>query len=151
MSKAPAIIVDLDGTLSNCDHRRHHVEKRPKDFEKFYGGISGDKPNRWCVELVRWAILRPVAVLFVSGRPEKYREVSMGQIESHLDSSGYMIHLFMRRDGDFRRDDVVKEELYRRHIEPDYDVLFCVDDRGQVVDMWRRIGLTCLQCAPGDF
>ena len=30
--------------------------------------------------------------------------------------------------------------------------LFCVaDDRQKVVDMWREIGLTCFQVAPGDF
>jgi len=28
---------------------------------------------------------------------------------------------------------------------------FVVDDRQQVVDMWRRNGITCLQCDVGDF
>ena len=27
------------------------------------------------------------------------------------------------------------------------DILFVVDDRQKVVDMWREEGLTCLQCA----
>jgi len=26
-----------------------------------------------------------------------------------------------------------------------------IDDRQVVVDFWRAEGLTCLQCAPGDF
>jgi hypothetical protein len=31
------------------------------------------------------------------------------------------------------------------------DILFAVDDRQQVVDMWRRNGITCLQCDEGQF
>jgi len=30
-------------------------------------------------------------------------------------------------------------------------VLFIVEDRSSVVDMWRAQGLVCLQCAPGEF
>lgn len=35
MSKA--IIVDLDGTLANCEHRRHFLETKPKDWKSFHG------------------------------------------------------------------------------------------------------------------
>jgi hypothetical protein len=31
------------------------------------------------------------------------------------------------------------------------DVFMTVDDRQKVVDMWRDLGLTCFQVAPGDF
>jgi hypothetical protein len=57
----------------------------------------------------------------------------------------------MRKYGDFRQDSIVKQEIYEQLIAPDYDILCVLDDRQQVVDMWREIGLTCLQVAPGDF
>ena len=56
----------------------------------------------------------------------------------------------MRQDGDFRRDDIVKQEILDKYIDKDR-VLFVLDDRDQVVDMWRRNGLTCFQVAEGDF
>jgi hypothetical protein len=31
------------------------------------------------------------------------------------------------------------------------NILFTVDDRQKVVDMWRANGLTCLQVAEGNF
>ena len=31
------------------------------------------------------------------------------------------------------------------------DVYLVVDDRQKVVDMWRNLGLTVFQVAPGDF
>ena len=32
-----------------------------------------------------------------------------------------------------------------------YNVKFVLDDRNRVVEMWRSLGLTCLQVADGDF
>jgi hypothetical protein len=57
----------------------------------------------------------------------------------------------MRKQGDFRRDSIVKKEIYDNDIKGKFDVEFVLDDRQQVVDMWREIGLKCLQVAPGNF
>lgn len=142
-----AIIVDLDGTLCNTDHRQHHVTAKPKDWMAFYGKLNQDAPNKWCLYLIDG--MRGLAeIIFVSGRPDEYYEQTKMWLEGHgLD----IWPLFMRKSGDFRKDSIVKHEIYHTHIEPHYEVLFCVDDRQQVVDAWRELGLTCLQCAKGDF
>jgi hypothetical protein len=59
--------------------------------------------------------------------------------------------LFMRKSGDYRKDSVVKKEIYERHIKEDFNVEFVLDDRDQVVKMWREQGLVCLQVAEGNF
>ena len=59
--------------------------------------------------------------------------------------------LFMRAEDDFRHDTIVKEEIYRTHIEPFWNVFCVFDDRSTVVEMWRSLGLVCLQVANGDF
>ena len=41
---------------------------------------------------------------------------------------------FMRADGDFRQDAIIKTEIYKNEIEPSFEILFCIDDRKQVVD-----------------
>lgn len=44
------IVFDIDGTLADLSHRRHHVESRPKNWDAFFEDISEDKPNaplRW--------------------------------------------------------------------------------------------------------
>lgn len=144
-----AVIVDLDGTLANCDHRRHHVEGDKKDWDAFYEAMENDFVNRWCEKLCQ--ILRShYFIYFVTGRPEKYRKITECWIEKQLGwGMGYV--LMMRPNGNFEQDAVIKERIYREQIEPLHQVMFCIDDRKQVVDMWRRIGLTCLQCAEGDF
>lgn len=153
--KRKGIIVDLDGTLCNNEHRRHHVEKEKKDWDAFYAGIDNDERNEWCAKLVVAMDLMGYGTLFVTGRPEKYRDVTAEWLlrigfPFGLDNMEHS-RLLMRADGDFRQDSIVKTEIYKTKIEPHYGILFCIDDRKQVVDTWRALGLTCLQCAEGNF
>jgi len=46
----------------------------------------------------------------------------------------------------------VDKEIYKAKIEPNYDVYLVLDDRNQVVDMWRKeLQLPCFQVWYGDF
>jgi FMN phosphatase YigB (HAD superfamily) len=148
--KPYTIIVDLDGTLCNNDHRRHLVENGCRKWDEFYSLMSEDSLNMWCSEIIKRFHSNPmVEITLVTGRPEKHRETVFIWISKHLPD--LILPLYMRPDGDFRQDAIVKEEIYKNKIEPYYDVLFCLDDRRQVVEMWRRNGLVCLQCAEGNF
>lgn len=60
-------------------------------------------------------------------------------------------NLFMREKGDFRKDSIVKKELYEKYIQDKLNCLFVIDDRKTVCQMWRSIGLTVFQVAEGDF
>lgn len=59
--------------------------------------------------------------------------------------------LHMRKNGDDRADYIVKKEIYEANIKGKYNVIFVLDDRDQVVRMWREEGLKCLQVAEGNF
>ena len=59
--------------------------------------------------------------------------------------------LLMRRENDFRKDNIVKQEIYENHIKDKYNVLMIYDDRDQVVNMWRSLGLKVYQVNRGDF
>lgn len=144
-----AIIVDLDGTLCNTVHRQHHMNGPKKDWKAFYGAIAEDDPNEWCRTIVEMHAERGYEILFVSGRPGQYREVTETWLKRVMPMVQYT--LLMRPEGDFRKDCDVKLEIYQQHIEPYYNIAFALDDRQQVVDMWRAQGITCLQCAKGDF
>jgi len=63
----------------------------------------------------------------------------------------YNYSLFMRAEGDMRKDSIIKQELFEKRVKDLYYVWFVLVDRGQVVNMWRSLGLTCFQVAPGDF
>jgi hypothetical protein len=57
----------------------------------------------------------------------------------------------MRKSGDLRKDSIVKQEIYEQFILNQYNTAFVLDDRDQVVRVWRDLGLTCLQVVYGDF
>lgn len=44
------IIVDIDRTLSDCQHRLHFTNGERKDWDTFYSALEDDKP----IEQMRW-------------------------------------------------------------------------------------------------
>lgn len=151
--KTKALIIDIDGTIADCTHRRLAALKPDgkMDWSIFYKDMDKDKPIPWCIELVQKYMFTH-NILFVTGRSEEYREATLNWIMKYVTDTGYTGNiLFMRKPKDFREDYVIKLEIYKEHIEPYYDVEFCIDDRQQVVDMWRAQGLVCLQCDKGNF
>lgn len=88
------------------------------------------------------------ATILVSGRPERTRTPTIQWLIKHDVDFGY---LFMRPEGDHREDHVIKEEILDRDILPRWNILCSIDDRNQVVAMWRRRGITCLQVRDGDY
>ena len=87
-------------------------------------------------------------IIFLSGRSDKYKEQTLQFLKKCNWSNP---QLYMRKDGDFRKDSIVKRELYQTHILGVANVQFVLDDRNQVVEMWRKEGLTCFQVAEGNF
>lgn len=149
MSNRKAIIVDLDGTLCDSEHRVHFV--RNKQWDKFYEGLVDDNSHEWCVDLVESFFEYGYEIIFVTGRSDKYEDLTNDWLMKNLPESVYDWLLYMRAEGDFRKDWIVKEELYNENIKSKCDVMFAIDDRTQVVKHWRKIGITCLQCCDGDY
>ncbi len=54
-------------------------------------------------------------------------------------------YLFMRCGGDTRKDSAVKEEILLRDILPFYRPVVAVDDRQEVIEVWRRYGIYTIQ------
>lgn len=145
-----AIICDLDGTLCNIDHRLHHVRKEfgvRKDWGSFFRDIPGDSVNSWCKSILD-RFRKDTEIVFCSGRPDSYRLPTTVWLK---ENACYPHNLYMRHRKDQREDSIVKEILLDFEILPRYNVLFAIDDRQRVVDMWRRRGIVTLQCAPGNF
>ena len=140
------VIFDIDGTLADVSERIHHLRRKPKDWDAFFAGMAQDKTIQSMVRLCNLLYAAGVTIILCSGRNEKHRQETV----AWLAEKGVNYHkLLLRKDGDRRSDVIAKRELLagidKRH------VLFVVEDRSRVVEMWRAQGLVCLQCAPGDF
>jgi predicted kinase len=133
-----AIICDLDGTLAIINGRN------PYDAEKCEQDIV-NAPIASILEQYK----RIHRIFLVSGRSEQFRPQTERWLQKH--GLGGYDALYMRPDGDARKDALVKRELYKQHIQGKYNIRFILDDRNQMVEMWRSLGLTCLQVADGDY
>ncbi len=135
----PAYLVDLDGTMCLMGDRSPYDETR----------VGSDLVNEPVRQVVYALAAIGNRIIFMSGRKETCRPETEAWLREHyaLTYEG----LFMRAAGDGRKDWVVKGELFDAHVRGRYDVRGVFDDRNQVVGMWRSIGLTVFQVAPGDF
>jgi predicted kinase len=132
-----AIIVDMDGTLAIMGDRS------PYDVSR----CDRDLPNYPVVETVQ-KLQDSKTIIIMSGRTDDAQE----KTEAWLAKYGIKYqHIYMRGTNDTRKDSIVKQELFERFVQDKYNVSFILDDRQQVVDMWRGLGLTVFQVAVGDF
>ena len=146
MATTEIVIFDVDGTLADISARVRHVRKQPKDWDAFFRGMAEDKAVRSMVRLCNLLHDAGLRIVLCSGRNEAHR----AETREWLAREGVRYHeLRLRADGDFRSDVVVKREMLRGIDKS--RVLFVVEDRSRVVEMWRAEGLVCLQCAPGEF
>lgn len=145
------ILCDIDGTLADIEHRRHFVrgEREEQDWKSFNNAMGDDTPNAPVVALYKtlWNS-GAYEIILVTGRNESSRKVTEQWLiwnEIPFD------RMLMRGDKDHRADHIVKEEILQTLQAEGKTILFTIDDRQQVVDMWRKHGITCLQCDVGDF
>lgn len=136
--------VDIDGTLAN-----HHGVRDPYDTSRYeYDSVHED-----VAELIYH--LRDVGygIVLCSGRSDEFRQVT----EQWLYGNGIRYdELYMRAEGDDRRDDVVKLELLfgkdgQPGIADKYNIVGAFDDRDRVVNALRAAGVRVYQVAPGAF
>jgi predicted kinase len=139
------VIFDIDGTLADCTHRLHFVKHGKRDWDGFFAAMGADGVIEPVRELL-WAVARgDLPIVICTGRPEKYRGVTQNWLGRN--GIGYDL-LYMRPDGDFRADHIVKKQILDGMRADGFDPFLVIDDRQSVVDMWRENGLVCLQAAP---
>lgn len=140
------VIFDIDGTLADISERIHHIRRKPKNWNAFSAGMAQDKAIHSMVRLCNILFAAGLRIILCSGRNEKNRPETV----EWLAKNGVNYHdLLLRKDDDYRTDSIVKREIL--HGLDKSKILFVVEDRNRVVEMWRAEGLVCLQPAPGDF
>ena len=143
------VIFDVDGTIADVEHRRHFVSQKPADWKSFRNSTVFDTPVQWVCDIAKRFIAQGDNVAFFSARNESERSITEKQISEWI-GEGHQ-GLFLRPDGDFRKDDEFKSDLADKFEEVGGKIDIVFDDRNQVVEMWRQRGTTVVQVADGDF
>lgn len=155
-------IFDIDGTLADLSHRLHFIKDGNKDWASFKHFCFADKPIWHTINLARtlWYAARADRhdvhydgpeweIVLMSGRNQCQRVMTIDWLRDVACLPD--MPLFMRSDGDFRADHVVKAELLQQVRANGFEPIMAFDDRNQVVQMWRANGIPCAQVAEGNF
>lgn len=151
MQRNDCVIVDIDGTLAEFDAEtvRQWVLGEEKQWLPFFEHMAQALPSAPISRLVGLLSAQQQKIVICSGRPASFAHYTTAWLEQHgipFDA------LYLRpEDEDLLPDEVVKKRLLQKIRDDGFDPWLVIDDRQAVVDFWRAEGLTCLQCAPGDF
>ena len=147
------VIFDLDGTIALVDKRRE-ASKLPDgkmNWDEWFNpsNIKLDEPNIPVIKMAQLFAEDGFNIVILSGRSDK----TILTTKSWLIRNRVPFHKLVMRPHktmNFVPDDILKKDMLDKHADIN-DIFMVVDDRQKVVDMWRDLGLTCFQVAPGDF
>lgn len=138
LNKQQAYLFDIDGTLAEM------VARGPFEWDK----VGNDNPRHQVVNTLQALYGCGYRIIVMSGRDA----VCQRETIDWLDRNEIPFDdIFMRPEGDMRKDNIVKQELFDKYVRFNYDVVAVFDDRQQVVDMWRAMGVDCFQVQEGNF
>lgn len=152
-ARKSVVVFDLDGTLADNTHRQHYMEQDKKDWKSFFDAMDRDMVVHeiaWIMNMMRVVNLfnpggEPVYSIICTGRPDQWAYMTRVWLaKNKMDFDGLM----MRGPGDGRPDAIVKKEMLDLMKSMGYDPILSIDDRPEVVQMWRDNGVPCLQCDP---
>lgn len=142
-NKSSAIICDLDGTIAlGYDRGVFEFDKVENDYKDFR--VIDMLENLWNSGKYQ-------KIIFLSGRDESCYEKTKNWLLKNVKIPANDWILMLRKENDYRGDNIIKEEIYKNDIEPFFDVRLVLEDRNKVVDMWRNLGLLCCQVFYGEF
>lgn len=132
-----AYIFDVDGTVAQMNGRG------PFDWDR----VGEDLPIKSVIDLANTLHAAGHQIIVMSGRDG----VSLEDTEIWLMEHGFPEHItYMREQDNWEKDYIIKERLYREHIEGKWGILGVFDDRLQVVQLWYRLGLPVFRVGDPD-
>lgn len=147
-------VFDLDGTISDSRQRVHLLKdlNDPLRWRKFYAASKQDAPIQGTISVFCALIKAGVDVRIWTARSDEVRAITNDWLAEHTGILPHRFQLRMRPVGVRTPDYILKKEWYDELSEREKkQVLLVFEDRTRVVNMWRGLGIQCMQVAPGDF
>ena len=136
LSKSEAVLIDIDGTVADMEGIR-----KPYEWDK----VHLDKPRTEIISMIHGLLENNYIPIFLSGRDSCCSEATYDWIMENImywylpQNGGF--HLFMRSKGDTRKDHIVKEEIFWKYIDKNFNVVSAIDDRNSIIRLWEELGI----------
>jgi hypothetical protein len=143
----PAVVVDLDGVLSDAASRQHHLEPPHRDWESFFAA-SGDDPVIDEMRVLLELLEPSLQVVLLTARPSRVHPLTEDWLRRHAIRWDLLVmrpsgHSFEARD--FKRASVGD---LRGH---GFDLRLAIEDDRRNVEMFRGEAVPCIYFHSGYY
>ena len=142
------VLCDIDGTIADTTHRLHYVKGEKKDWKGFFSEMDKDPVRHDVAKILIDYYNQGYCVIFMSARPDDYKEVTLKWLQDHALSFAYT--LIMRRSGDKRPDTETKRDMLEQHFPDKSQIHLIIDDRPSVIRLWKEMRLNVLDVGKGE-
>jgi hypothetical protein len=148
------VIVDLDGTLADCKDiamKYLHPAEGPKQWDAFWLNIANPE-----IVSVETDVLACVNALYSTGYDIHIwtgrSDITKAATEAWLEHFDVPYNeLRMRPHTEHTDDFDIKRQWLNEDPEFRKRIVFVLEDRTRVVEMWREEKIRCFQVRPGNF
>ena len=132
-----AEIFDVDGTLCDVRGIRHYVIPPSRDFHRFHVASQFCPPNHDVADRARQAKIEGRVVIVLTARMARYRMLTRRWLNA-WDIPFDVLRT--RKDGDFRKDAVIKREILA-DLRRGFTIVRAHDDNPAVIEVWQDEGI----------
>jgi uncharacterized HAD superfamily protein len=143
----PAVVVDIDGVLSDAASRQHFLEAPRRDWRAFFDAC-GDDP---VIEEMRvlLELLDPgLRIILLTARPERIHQLTEAWLRRYEIRWDLLI---MRGWGDYEVSRDFKEATVGELRAYGFDLRIAFEDDRRNVEMFRRVGVPCVYFHSGYY
>jgi hypothetical protein len=142
-----AVVVDLDGVLSDAEGRQHFLEQHRQDWRAFFDACGDDPLIEEVARLTE--LLDPgLRLVLLTARPLRVRPQTLAWLERYGVRWDLLV---MRHGGDYSRASEFKRATVGELRDEGFDLRLALEDDLRNVDMFHGEGVPCLYIHSGYY
>jgi phosphoglycolate phosphatase-like HAD superfamily hydrolase len=142
-----AVVVDIDGVLSDAASRQHYLESPRRDWDAFFEACGDDAVIEE-VKVLLDLLDRDLQIVLLTARPERVHHLTEAWLRR------YRIRwdlLLMRPWGDYDVARDFKQASVWELREHGFDLVLGIEDDRRNVEMFRKEGVPCIYVHSGYY
>lgn len=147
--KKPAIVLAIDGTVSDNSNRLHYLKGEFPDWVRYHAEFLKDKPIQATKTLLNALIwyrhmkVPDLEIVLNTDRPSYMRNLTEEWMQEHVGIHNCKI--YTRNHNSAKMSPLETKEYNLKRIKREFNVLMAFDNDPEAADMYAANGVTCLQ------
>jgi len=143
----PAIVVDIDGVLSDAASRQHYLEAPRRNWNAFFEAC-GDDPVIEEMKVLLDLLDADLRIVLLTARPERLHHLTEAWLRRYKIRWDVLI---MRGWGDYEMSRDFKQATVGELRHYGFDLQLAFEDDRRNVEMFRREGVPCVYFHSGYY